>query len=169
MNLLMKFFMLSDLYCLHKSGIAGEGIFATQDIPKGKIVVIMKGKLYREVQKTKTEAMTNPNMVGISKDLWMDPVFPIVKMNHSCKPNLGMRGKVLFVAMRNIKAGEELTFDYSISEESPWEIKCYCGAPQCRRIIRSIHYLPLKTFKRYLPFIPKYFQKVYQRSVVVEK
>jgi len=161
--------MLSDLYCLKKSVIAGEGIFATQDIPKGKIVIIMKGKMYHEVQTTKTQAMTNPNMVGVGKDLWIDPIFPISKINHSCNPNVGMRGRVLFVAMRPIKKGEELTFDYSTSEESPWEIHCHCGAPQCRKIIRSIHHLPYETYKKYLPFIPQYFQKVYQKSRVIKK
>jgi len=161
--------MLSDLYHIAESKISGTGVFATKNIPKGKIVVIMKGTEYYEVQENKERAMSNPNMVGLGKNLWMDPQPPIVNMNHSCNPNLGMKGRVLFVALRNIKKGEELTFDYSISEDGLWEIECHCGAVQCRKMIRGIRHLPRHVFNKYLPFIPKYFQSVYRKNAVLEK
>ena len=43
--------------------------------------------------------------------------------------------------MRNIKAGEELTWDYAMTEASDARIECLCGAPNCRGIIGSFLYL----------------------------
>lgn len=155
--------MLSDLYYIGKSKISGEGVFASQNIPKGKIVVIMKGERKLLIHKNKKDAMSNPNMVGLGKDLWIDPTLPIVSMNHSCDPNLGTKGTVTFVALRDIKKDEELTFDYSTSEDGLWTIKCKCGSKNCRKIIRGIKYLPLEVYKKYLPYIPRYFQGVYKK------
>ncbi|HAI74299.1 MAG TPA: hypothetical protein DCS28_02790 [Candidatus Moranbacteria bacterium] len=144
------------------SKIHGRGVFASEDIQKGKTVFILKGK--RSVLRLKTDILSTPNMVGLEKNIWIDPEFPINYLNHSCNPNLGMRGKVLFVAIRNIKKGEEFNFDYSISEDSEWEMRCYCGHANCRKIICGIKSLPESIYRKYLPYIPRYFQKVYQRS-----
>jgi len=35
-------------------------------------------------------------------------------LNHSCEPNVGILGQIIFVAMRNIDSGEELTIDYAL-------------------------------------------------------
>lgn len=32
-------------------------------------------------------------------------------LNHACEPNVGIQGQIVFVAMRNVAAGEELTLD----------------------------------------------------------
>lgn len=144
-----------------ESKIAGKGIFAARDIKKGEIVFVMKGKVIRAHMKTKKEAIDNPNMIGIDKDTWIDPKIPGSHINHSCNPNLGTRGRYWFVSLRSVKKEEEMTFDYSISEDSLWEMKCNCGAKNCRKIIRGIRYLPVSSFMRYLPYIPKYFQEVY--------
>jgi len=37
-------------------------------------------------------------------------------VNHSCDPNCGLVGAVLVVAMRDIEPGEEITFDYAMSD-----------------------------------------------------
>ena len=147
-----------------KSGINGYGIFAGEDIKKGEFVFYMKGKrihhhcdFYDRVDRERCA-----NWVGLSKDHWIIPEFPISFMNHSCEPNLGTIGSVTFKALRNIKRGEELTFDYSISDpDVKWYIECTCGSKYCRKTIRSIQFLPRTIFKKYLPYIPKYFQRVY--------
>ena len=38
-------------------------------------------------------------------------------LNHSCEPNLGLQGQIAFVAMRDIAADEELTFDYAMTDD----------------------------------------------------
>lgn len=57
-------------------------------------------------------------------------------LNHSCSPNVGVRGEITFVAMRDIKVGEELTIDYAMIENEDYpEMKCNCGARNCRKVI----------------------------------
>mgnify|MGYP001572637729 CR=1 FL=1 len=87
-------------------------------------------------------------------------------LNHSCDPNIGIKGRVTFVALKNIKKGEEVAFDYSTTEDDMlWHLpfKCMCVSKNCRSKIRSIQFLPHKIFKAYLPYIPNYFQGVYTR------
>lgn len=59
-------------------------------------------------------------------------------MNHSCNPNIGFDDKDNFVAMRTIKKGEELTWDYGFDETNPdFEMKCTCGVKGCRKVVRG--------------------------------
>jgi hypothetical protein len=106
--------------------------------------------------------------VGVKKNIWIDPLRPHKFLNHSCNPTAGMRGLTL-IALRDIKEGEEVTIDYAIIEGDPrWELLCLCGEKECRKIIRSIHYLPKKQFLKYLPNIPHYFKKIYKESVLLK-
>lgn len=71
-----------------------------------------------------------------------------------------------FVALRDIGRGEELCFDYSTTEvDTSWAMPCTCGAHNCRKLIRSIHSLPPETIRAYLPAVPRYFLKVYERHL----
>ena len=52
--------------------------------------------------------------------------------NHSCEPNIAIRGQIVFVAMREIAAGEELTHDWATTDDLDYEMACRCGRPTCR-------------------------------------
>lgn len=154
-------------YYIGKSEIRGNGVFAAKNMKRGEIIFILKGRERHIVQETVKQANENQNMVGIGKDRWIDPEVPASHINHSCRPNVGIRGRLLFVAMKNIRKGEELCFDYAISEEEErWRLdhECACRAPQCRKIIRSIQSLSKRVYESYLPFVPHYFQQVYLKS-----
>jgi hypothetical protein len=56
-------------------------------------------------------------------------------INHSCEPNVGFAGNVVLVAMRDIGAGEELTTDYALFDDSDEQMQCRCGADGCRSVI----------------------------------
>ena len=47
-------------------------------------------------------------------------------------PNLGMRGEITFVAMRDIAAGEELTHDWATTDDDDYTLQCNCGSANCR-------------------------------------
>ncbi|MBY0112937.1 MAG: SET domain-containing protein-lysine N-methyltransferase [Phycisphaerales bacterium] len=55
--------------------------------------------------------------------------------NHSCSPNLGVKGQIVVVTRRAIQPGEELTFDYDTTETTPQPWPCRCGSPACRGTI----------------------------------
>ena len=49
-------------------------------------------------------------------------------MNHSCDPNCGIVGAVLLVAMRDIEPGDEICFDYAMTDTDDYdEFECTCG------------------------------------------
>jgi len=57
--------------------------------------------------------------------------------NHCCEPNLRVlitRGHILYMSMRAIRAGEELTIDYRFTDDEE-RVKCSCGAAKCRGTI----------------------------------
>jgi len=157
--------IVSEKFELKESKIQGKGIFATKNYKKGDFVVKLTGKKIKWKYNEKKDRDHCANWFGIGKDLWIDPDFPLARINHSCNPNIGIKGVIMFYALRYIKKGEELTFDYSISEEeSDWIMKCKCGAKNCRGKMTSIQFLSDKTFINYLPYIPRYFQKVYIKN-----
>ncbi len=62
-------------------------------------------------------------------------------INHSCKPNCEAdeeKGRVFIKALRNIKSGEELFYDYGLIIDAKYtpkllaEYPCWCGAKKCR-------------------------------------
>jgi len=58
------------------------------------------------------------------------------QMNHSCQPNVGFNAAEDFVAMRAIKRGEELCWDYGFAESNPkFRMECHCGASDCRGVV----------------------------------
>ncbi|HEV2350722.1 MAG TPA: SET domain-containing protein-lysine N-methyltransferase [Terriglobia bacterium] len=58
-------------------------------------------------------------------------------INHSCQPNLVtriIRGHILYVSLRPIGKGEELTVDYNF-DDTDETVRCGCGAEKCRGTI----------------------------------
>jgi hypothetical protein len=62
-------------------------------------------------------------------------------MNHSCDPNTWFVDDTLMVARRDIKKGEEVTYDYATSETAEsFVLHCKCGTPNCRKAVRGTDY-----------------------------
>ncbi len=148
--------------CVYDSHIHGKGLMASEKIERGELIGYIKGPvMYRENQ-TLRETFSNPDWVGFKKNYWTDPEPPFKFLNHSCQANSGVRGTRSVYAVRRIKAGEEITIDYSTTElDERWFLDCKCGAPKCRHTIRSIQSLPKPVFDRYDPFIPTYNRNYY--------
>lgn len=152
-----------------ESKIAGLGLFTSKSFKKGELVFVLKGKKIKFSPRNKEEALTLPNIFGIEKGISLDPIFPYDHINHKCKPNLAIdTDAVSFVAIEDIPENSELTFDYSISEHSEWEMPCSCGFEGCRKTIRSIENLPSDFFASYYPYVPTYFEKVYFEKYISE-
>ncbi|MEW6125620.1 MAG: SET domain-containing protein [Acidobacteriota bacterium] len=66
-------------------------------------------------------------------DYWSQPLMPMHATNHSCDANGKFDETGMLVALRNIQAGEEITFNYLHHPipASPWFFKCECGAATC--------------------------------------
>ena len=113
----------------------GEGLFAREAIACGEPIVEWTGRALSLAQWQRVPQRIRENSVQIGDDAYLVPDVLVAgdHVNHSCEPNAGLRGDRTIVAMRDIAAGEEITYDYAMSDGSPYdEFVCCCGAPACR-------------------------------------
>jgi hypothetical protein len=82
-----------------------------------------------------------PAEIQIGEDFFIGPLTEderegsMIFSNHSCEPNIGVRGQIVFVAMRDISAGEELTHDWAMTDDDTYRMDCRCGTLACRKVI----------------------------------
>jgi len=92
-------------------------------------------------------------------------------INHSCDPNTYVKtvdGRRLVIALRDIPAGEEITYDYCINSGGDTVWTCHCGAARCRGEIHSdFFHLPLELQREYLPLLDDWFRR--ERSDEVDR
>ena len=123
------------------SGIAGRGLYAAAPIARGEIVCVKGGHLVDRATLDRHKVVVNDADMQIADDLYLAPLaadeFEAVMMflNHSCEPNVGVQGQIVFVAMRDVAAGEELTLDYGTIDYDAEPIACRCGIAACRGVI----------------------------------
>ena len=121
----------------------GKGVFASEPIAEGEVVAVWGGKVYTSVEVTQlarviphfdthTVSLCNGYYLGSENLFQFDDA---ELFNHSCEPNVGVKGQVVLVSRRLIAAGEALTFDYDTTEASATPFVCRCGSPICRGTI----------------------------------
>jgi uncharacterized protein len=123
------------------SKISGRGLFAKERIRRDEIVCVKSGHLIGKAEFEQYKDVINGADLQISDNLFLAPLnnmeFEDVMMflNHSCAPNVGISGQIVFVAMRDIAAEEELTLDYATIDHDSDPMICSCGAPECRQLV----------------------------------
>lgn len=130
----------------------GKGVFARRNIGKGELILKRGGKIIKVSPSAYIQGHWFP--IGKNKYLLSEP--PAKYLNHSCNPNAGIKGTKDLVAMRDIKKGEEITYDYAMVGADDWTLKCRCGEPGCRKIIGRYKDLDRKIKQRYSKFVPKW-------------
>lgn len=80
---------------------------------------------------------------------YVTPTPPWMYFNHSCDPNAGIKNNRDIVAMRPIRKGEEIVFDYAMNNIDDWTMECNCGSKNCRKIISNFDALNEKTKEKY--------------------
>ena len=87
--------------------------------------------------------------------------------NHSCNPNLGLRGEITFVAMRDIAVGEELTHDWATTDDDEYSVECECRAANCRKILTGKDWQKPELRKRYAGYFSAYLAgKIARQSML---
>ena len=128
----------------------GLGVFARRDLQPGEVILAFGGTVI-DFAETKRRGPWEcmPLQIGPNRYYGTQP--PGVFVNHSCDPNAGIRRDHDLVALRQIRAGEEVRFDYSTTiEEQSFTMRCLCGAPQCRHVVADFSNLPPKVRERYV-------------------
>ena len=125
------------LVVFKKSKIHGTGGFARMDIRRGiRIIEYVGRKLNKteaqaELEKQNHYIFTLDDQCDIDGSVEWNPARFI---NHACRPNCEAeidRGRIWILARRSIKAGEELTYNYSYELEDYESRPCNCGGRGC--------------------------------------
>jgi len=153
----------------------GKGIFAAKAFKQGEIIETISGKLVHHERASKLwdeNARKAENLFRYCGTRYLSPEGELGDYsNHSCNPNSGViknKGKLFWIAINDIKRGQETLIDYStiIGADDAWTMKCNCGEKECRKIIRSIDKLPKKILDRYLKLgiIPRYILNTMKKA-----
>jgi len=129
------------LYKIKKSNIDNKGLYAAKNITSAKIIINYKGKLVTKKEVEKNPKFDNDKAIylfNINNRYDMDGDFKYNDarlINHSCNPNCEVEGKGLklwIVAIKDIKKGEELSYDYGFGYDEDYkQFVCKCGAKNC--------------------------------------
>jgi hypothetical protein len=145
--------------------INGRGLFATAVIAKGEVVVVKGGYILTREQRDSIGEELGPSEIQITEGLFIGPTRPaereggMMHLNHSCEPNLGVQGQVVFVAIRDIVADEELTIDYAMTDDEPYEMECQCGSAACRKLITGADWRQTELQKKYDGYFSWFIQR----------
>ncbi|HEY7910964.1 MAG TPA: SET domain-containing protein-lysine N-methyltransferase [Blastocatellia bacterium] len=153
-----------------QSSIHGKGLFARERINKGEIVCVKGGYIFNRQTLAQTQEKLGPAEIQIAEDLFIGPVDGeqreggMIFSNHSCDPNIGVRGQIVFVAMRDIEPGEELTHDWATTDDDSYEMQCKCGAKGCRGIITGQDWRRSDLQQKYGNYMSWYLQRKVTRG-----
>lgn len=153
------------------SRIMGRGLFAALPITCQEIICVKGGHLLSKEEFVRYREVANDAELQIADDLFLAPIteaeFESVMMflNHSCEPNVGVQGQIVFVAMRDIAAGEELTLDYATIDHDAEPMDCHCGTASCRQVITGQDWQRPELQRKYGPYFAWYLlEKIHPRS-----
>ncbi|MFW9995217.1 MAG: SET domain-containing protein [Candidatus Odinarchaeota archaeon] len=144
-----------------------HGVYARENVKEGELLLVWGGKVVTEKQLGELALEAQQHSVQIEEGLYLassEQLEPADMVNHSCDPNAWIRGQIVLVARRDIKAGEEVCFDYATTDGSPYdEFDCTCGATGCRgRVTGNDWQLP-ELQERYRGYFSFYLEQRIER------
>jgi len=150
-----------------RSSIHSRGVFARKDIPKGARVIEYVGeKITQAVSNRRADLPLERHkknsyhgavyIFELNKRYDIDGFVPYNTarfINHSCEPNCEtdiIRGKIWILAIKDIKKGTELTYNYGYGLDDYEDHRCRCNAHNCIGYILAEEHWP-KLKKRLKP------------------
>ncbi len=124
------------------SKIHGRGLFAKKDIAKGTKMIEYVGEIISHEEADRRELINDElgatYICCLDDDKFIDGAVggnESICANHSCHPNCEIeseQNRLWFFASKDIKKDEEITFDYSFSNENDEKTPCHCKHHKCR-------------------------------------
>ncbi len=143
---------------IRKTKKCGRGVFAKAKIKKGEVIASFDGPVFEYDYEHWTDDILN-HVIQFDRRKWRDSNGIARLTNHSCNPNCGIKNLFDIVAMRDIEKGEQITWDYEMTEKNEWwRMRCKCQAPDCRKVIGNYTNMPLKTRKKYSGYISSWLR-----------
>jgi SET domain-containing protein len=132
---------------VRSAGAKGFGMFALADIAAGSFLMEYVGDVitFEHCCDRLTRSGKHMYAMGLTPQQFIDASIRGNEarfINHSCDPNaetqkwqVGKETRVGLFAVRDIAAGEEISFDYCYEQLGGEHQVCYCGAPNCRHFL----------------------------------
>lgn len=122
----------------------GRGVYARRGIDTGQLLVVWGGSVLTRAELARRPKKLRRLTLQVDDDAYLvsDLEGPADWVNHSCAPNAGLRGQISLVALRPIRAGEEICFDYATTDASDYdEFDCRCGTELCRGRVSALDWM----------------------------
>ena len=146
--------------CAEKGGF---GLFAIEPITVNELIAMWGGQVVTTEDLAFFPIERQTHGIQIHEDLYLIPVThgePGDYFNHSCDPNCGLDTPISLVAMRDIQVGEEVCFDYAMSDSSDYdEFECHCGSDNCRKTVTGRDWQRRDLQERYDGYFSPYLQR----------
>jgi len=164
---------LSPKLTVKRSSVDKKGVFVGKPIRKNEIIAVFGGLVVRKEEYARLvrgrfkKAEDYGLCLGSGFYLITSREGKLEKadyFNHSCNPNAGIKGQIMLAAMKNIKLGEEITFDYATTECDEDDFECKCRAKNCRGKIRKSDWKKPELQKKYRGYFSHYLQEKINKS-----
>ena len=146
----------------------GRSVWARENISQGEIITEFRGHFYNAEKLSDIPNVlpvcARDHVVQIGETEYLHGKNGLAEcINHSCSPNCGINGNATIVAMRDISQGEQITWDYEMTEDSDWCMEnCQCGSSECRHTIRGYSFLPQEKREEYKKFTSEWILEKYK-------
>jgi hypothetical protein len=141
----------------------GYGVFAIAPILAGEVLVVWGGDVMTAASFFELSDYLQQHSLQVEEDLYLVPDAVDEDadfVNHSCEPNSVLSGQITLIARRDISPGEEVCFDYAMSDGGPYdEFVCACGTPSCRGKITGNDWQRPELWERYAGHFSPYLQR----------
>jgi len=158
-----KHFLSPKLEVRAEPAKGGFGVYAIESVAAGEVVSVWGGYIVNAEQLETLPHDVQQHSVQIEEGLYsatIDGAETADFINHSCDPNLGLRGQITLVALRDIEAGEEVCFDYAMTDCTPYdEFECHCGSASCRGTVRGDDWKLPELWAKYAGYFSPYLQR----------
>lgn len=141
----------------------GHTVVAREPIAKGELIVVWSGKLVDGEELEAMPATVKRYSLQVEENHYLVSLTdcePPDYVNHCCEPNAGLSGQIALVAMRDIQPGEEISYDYAMSDGSSYdEFPCGCGSRDCRGRVSGDDWKRPELWQRYTGYFSPYLQR----------
>jgi len=139
----------SEYIVVKRSKVHGTGVFAKKNIQKDTNIIEYVGRKITKAESDKISNIHMENHKKNSEDNGAVYIFTLNKkydidgqvpwntakfINHSCDPNCeayNKKGHIWISSIKNIKKGEELSYNYGYDLDCYEEHPCRCGSKNC--------------------------------------
>ena len=149
-------------------GSRGRGVVAERNFKQGEVIAIWRGSIITEREAIALPEIERSQLLQVDENSFLvtsKELLAVDYINHSCEPNCGFTDSTTLVAMREIAAGEAITFDYAMSDtKTIFTFDCWCGSAKCRKKINGDDWRLADLQERYAGWFAPHVARLFKQS-----